>query len=70
MDLALSVEEESLLEEIKTDLAEIGDDRSKLIPILQLIQQKTCLSSRRGHLSGGRPFKHLFFRSLRGCHFL
>ncbi len=40
MDLALSAEEKSLLEQIKTDLAEIGNDRSKLIPILQLIQQK------------------------------
>jgi NADH-quinone oxidoreductase subunit E len=40
MDIALSAEEESLLEEIKTDLAEIGNDRSKLIPILQLVQQK------------------------------
>ena len=40
MDLALSAEEKSLLEQIKTDLAEIGNDRSKLIPILQLVQQK------------------------------
>ena len=40
MDLELSAEEESLLEQIKTDLAEIGNDRSKLIPILQLVQQK------------------------------
>jgi NADH-quinone oxidoreductase subunit E len=40
MDLALSAEEKSLLEQIKTDLAEIGHDRSKLIPILQLVQQK------------------------------
>ena len=40
MDLALSAAEKSLLEQIKTDLAEIGNDRSKLIPILQLIQQK------------------------------
>ena len=40
MDLALSAEEKSLLEQIKTDLAEIGDDRSKLIPILQLVQLK------------------------------
>ena len=40
MDLALSAEEKSLLERIKTDLAEIGNDRSKLIPILQLVQQK------------------------------
>lgn len=40
MDLALSAEEKSLLGQIKTDLAEIGNDRSKLIPILQLVQQK------------------------------
>ena len=41
MDLELSAEEESLLKQIKTDLTEIGkNDRSKLIPILQLIQQK------------------------------
>ncbi len=40
MDLALSAEEKSLLEQIKTDIAEIGNDRSKLIPILQLVQQK------------------------------
>jgi NADH-quinone oxidoreductase subunit E len=40
MDIALSVEEKSLLEQIKTDLAKIGNDRSKLIPILQLVQQK------------------------------
>ena len=40
MDAELSAEEKSLLEQIKTDLAEIGDDRSKLIPILQLVQLK------------------------------
>ena len=40
MDVALSAEEKSLLEQIKTDFAEIGNDRSKLIPILQLVQQK------------------------------
>ncbi|MEX1328698.1 MAG: NADH-quinone oxidoreductase subunit NuoE [Desulfobacterales bacterium] len=40
MDIELSVEEKSLLEQIKTDLAKIGNDRSKLIPILQLVQQK------------------------------
>ena len=40
MDIALSVEEKSLLEQIKTDLAKIGNGRSKLIPILQLVQQK------------------------------
>ena len=40
MDVELSAEEKSLLEQVKTDLAEIGNDRSKLIPILQLVQQK------------------------------
>jgi NADH-quinone oxidoreductase subunit E len=40
MDVALSAEEKTLLEQIKTDLAAIGNHRSKLIPILQLIQQK------------------------------
>ena len=40
MDIELSAEEKSLLEQIKTDLAEIGNSRSKLIPILQLVQQK------------------------------
>jgi NADH-quinone oxidoreductase subunit E len=40
MDPGLSAEEKSLLENIKKDLAEIGNDRSKLIPILQLIQEK------------------------------
>ena len=40
MDLELSAEEKSLLEQIKTNLADIGNDRSKLIPILQLVQQK------------------------------
>ena len=40
MDSGLSAEEKSLLENIKNDLAEIGNDRSKLIPILQLIQEK------------------------------
>ena len=40
MDIELSAEEKSLLEQIKTDLAVIGNDRSKLIPILQLVQQK------------------------------
>ena len=40
MDVELSAEEKSLLDQIKTDLAEIGNDRSKLIPILQLVQQK------------------------------
>jgi NADH-quinone oxidoreductase subunit E len=40
MDVELGAEEKSLLEQIKTDLAEIGNDRSKLIPILQLVQQK------------------------------
>ena len=40
MDLELSAEEKSLLEQIRADLIEIGNDRSKLIPILQLVQQK------------------------------
>ncbi|MBW2435031.1 MAG: NADH-quinone oxidoreductase subunit NuoE [Deltaproteobacteria bacterium] len=40
MDLELSAEEKSLLEQIKADLIEIGTDRSKLIPILQLVQKK------------------------------
>lgn len=40
MDPELSAEEKSLLEEIKSDLAAIGNHRGKLIPILQLIQQK------------------------------
>ncbi|NNL75572.1 MAG: NADH-quinone oxidoreductase subunit NuoE [Desulfobacterales bacterium] len=40
MDSGLSADEKFLLEHIKTDLAEIGNDRSKLIPILQLIQEK------------------------------
>ena len=40
MDTELSAEEKSLLEQIKADLVEIGNDRSKLIPILQLVQQK------------------------------
>jgi NADH-quinone oxidoreductase subunit E len=40
MDVELGAEEKSLLEQIKTNLAEIGNDRSKLIPILQLVQQK------------------------------
>ena len=40
MDKELSAEEKSLLEQIKADLVEIGKDRSKLIPILQLVQQK------------------------------
>jgi NADH-quinone oxidoreductase subunit E len=40
MDTELSAEEKSLLEQIKADLVEIGNDRSKLIPILQLVQKK------------------------------
>jgi NADH-quinone oxidoreductase subunit E len=40
MDIEFSAEERSLLEQIKADLIEIGNDRSKLIPILQLVQQK------------------------------
>jgi NADH-quinone oxidoreductase subunit E len=40
MDVELTAEEKALLEQIQTDLAAIGSDRSKLIPILQLIQKK------------------------------
>ena len=40
MDKELSAEEKSLLEQIKADLVEIGNYRSKLIPILQWVQQK------------------------------
>ena len=40
MAIELSAEEKSLLEQIRADLVEIGNDRSKLIPILQLVQQK------------------------------
>ena len=40
MDIELSAEEKSLLEQIKADFIEIGNNRSKLIPILQLVQQK------------------------------
>jgi len=40
MDKELSAEEKAVLEQIKADLVEIGNDRSKLIPILQLVQQK------------------------------
>ena len=40
MDVELNAEEKSLLEQIKADLVEIGSDRGKLIPILQLVQQK------------------------------
>ncbi len=40
MNLEISAEEKSLLEHIKTELADIGKNRSKLIPILQFIQEK------------------------------
>ena len=40
MDLGLSTEEKSILEELKCAIAEVGNERSKLIPILQLIQSK------------------------------
>ena len=40
MDIEFSAEERSLLERIKADLIEIGNDRSRLIPILQLVQKK------------------------------
>ena len=40
MDLGLSAEEKSILEELKCAIAEVGNARNKLIPILQLIQSK------------------------------
>lgn len=40
MDFALNAEEKSLLEEFKAELAGMGADRSRLIPILQRIQAK------------------------------
>jgi len=40
MNLVLSTEEKSLLKHIKTELADLGNERSKLIPILQFIQEK------------------------------
>ena len=40
MNLVLSSEEKSHLERIKTELADLGNGRSKLIPILQFIQEK------------------------------
>jgi NADH-quinone oxidoreductase subunit E len=40
MNLVLSSEEKCLLEHIKTELADLGNERSKLIPILQFIQEK------------------------------
>ena len=42
MDIELSAAEKSLLEQIKADLIEIGNHRSKLIPILQWVQQKVA----------------------------
>ncbi|MBC2715907.1 MAG: NADH-quinone oxidoreductase subunit NuoE [Desulfobacteraceae bacterium] len=36
----LTAEEKSILDDVKTDLAEISKERSKLIPILQFIQSK------------------------------
>ena len=64
MDIELSAEEISLLEQIKADLIEIGNDRSKLIPILQLVQQKFAyLPGEAIHLAhpmanGGRSAAH------------
>lgn len=40
MNLALSAAEQSLLENIKAELAVLGKDRSRLIPALQLIQTR------------------------------
>lgn len=40
MNLVLSTEEKSLLEHIKTELADLGNERRRLIPILQFIQKK------------------------------
>ena len=40
MDLELSSEERLVLEKLKTAISELGNERSKLIPILQLIQSK------------------------------
>jgi NADH-quinone oxidoreductase subunit E len=40
MNLLLSAEEKSLLENIKSELIVLGTDRSQLIPALQLIQAK------------------------------
>jgi NADH-quinone oxidoreductase subunit E len=40
MNLALSTAEKYLLEDIKADLVALGKDRSRLIPALQLIQNR------------------------------
>lgn len=40
LDLVLEPEEEAALEGIKTELSHWGSDRSRLIPILQMIQKK------------------------------
>jgi NADH-quinone oxidoreductase subunit E len=40
MNLVLSAEEKSLLEHIKTEFVKIEKDRSKLLPLLQLIQER------------------------------
>ena len=40
MDMALDPQEESTLQQIETQLSEWGSDRSRLIPILQMIQEK------------------------------
>jgi NADH-quinone oxidoreductase subunit E len=40
MDTALDPQEETTLQQIETQLSEWGKDRSRLIPILQMIQEK------------------------------
>jgi NADH-quinone oxidoreductase subunit E len=40
MNLMLSTEEKSILQDIKAELAVLGRDRSRLIPALQLIQDR------------------------------
>ena len=40
MNLMLSTEEKSILQDIKVELAVLGRDRSRLIPALQLIQDR------------------------------
>ncbi|MFC1858785.1 NADH-quinone oxidoreductase subunit NuoE [Thermodesulfobacteriota bacterium] len=40
MDLELTAEEKSILDDLKSAFAEVGNKRSNLIPILQLVQSK------------------------------
>lgn len=40
MNLVLDPQEETILEQIKTDLSNWGKERGRLIPILQMIQEK------------------------------